>query len=366
MSQLGRLSFAILTLLSIDRASAEIRFDTTTSTDSPVIIAYGNFVPSQDFSELEALVASSGASVITFDSPGGNPYAALEMRRLSRSLDLATVQLRSSDCASACALAFMGGTTRLADPGSIGVHKSSFSEDSNFDSADAVSAIQSATADMMQYMTEMGVDPGLLRVALKYDSADIRYLSGSEMEQFGLTTNRSGAAVAKRPSTPTASPPANPSIDGISAIVRHPKGIIELRSAPDTKSAMVSAVTNGTTVQIIGDADRWYKVRHNGITAYAHHTWLMVDGYASRRFDARYIQVKSAKDYSEAAAYIRSSPLPLRAYLASNGWFAIALPEQPNLEVATNLLKELKRQQVVPDDAFITFGNTYVKPVCCD
>jgi hypothetical protein len=79
---------------------------------------------------------------------------------------------------------------RFADPGAIGVHKSSFSNQGSLSAQEAVSAVQQITADVISYLLEMGVDPALLQLSLKYESDDIRYLSKSEMEQYRVTTNQ--------------------------------------------------------------------------------------------------------------------------------------------------------------------------------
>src|SRR5690606_7022182 len=121
-------------------------------------------------------------------SPGGNIAKAMELGRLIRRLGLTTIQMRAMECTSACSLAFFGGTTREAEPGAIGVHKSSFSGDLPVDAEDAVSAVQQMTAEIVTYMIEMGIDPGLLQVSLQYDSHDIRYLSLSEMQKYRIVT----------------------------------------------------------------------------------------------------------------------------------------------------------------------------------
>ena len=128
-------------------------------------------------------------AIVSFNSPGGNVYKAMDVGRLIRKLNLSTAQPRFQECASACSLAFLGGVQRYADPGAIGVHKSSFNPDIPMTAEEAVSAVQQGTADVMAYISEMGADPGLLALAFSYDSNDIRYLSGSEMARFGMTTD---------------------------------------------------------------------------------------------------------------------------------------------------------------------------------
>ena len=70
----------------------------------------------------------------------------LELGRLIRAFGLDTVQIKQAECASACALAFMGGVRRIAEAGAIGVHKSSFANPDQIGSGDAVAAVQDITA----------------------------------------------------------------------------------------------------------------------------------------------------------------------------------------------------------------------------
>src|SRR5690606_33687559 len=106
---------------------------------------------------LKKLVASSGAEFVTFDSRGGNISSAMRIGRAIRASGVSTLQIRSNECASACALAFLGGVARNADPGSIGVHQSSFSADAELDSNAATTAVQLITAEILDYIIEMGV-----------------------------------------------------------------------------------------------------------------------------------------------------------------------------------------------------------------
>src|SRR5690606_33391683 len=109
-------------------------------------------------------------TIVSFDSSGGNVSKAIELGRLILYHRLITAQPRNAECVSACSLAFFGGVFRFAEPGAIGVHKSSFRDTSSLSADDAVAAVQAMTAELIAYMTEMGVDPSLLQVALRYDS----------------------------------------------------------------------------------------------------------------------------------------------------------------------------------------------------
>lgn len=154
----------------------------------PVLLVKGEFVFSDDPSALAREASTTGAKIVTFNSDGGNIVAAMAYGRAIRALGLGTLQLRSAQCASACALAFVGGSMRQAEPGAIGVHQSSFSPDSKLDGQAAVAAIQIMTAEIMAYFIEMGVDPKLLQLSLSVPPNDMRYLTAAEMEQYKITS----------------------------------------------------------------------------------------------------------------------------------------------------------------------------------
>jgi len=82
-------------------------------------------------------------------------------------------------------------------------------------------------------------------------------------------------------------------------------------------------------------------------------------------FGRRHIQVKSFDNYAEAEAYVRTSAIPVSAYLATNGWFAITLDNTYDEPMASTLVSEMKARGAIPGDSYSTFGNTYVRKVCC-
>jgi hypothetical protein len=361
-----------------------------TSNGIRFIMIVGQFETDDSLEPFAALVKSYNPVVIGFNSPGGNVAKAMELGRMIRSLGLNTFQARGPECASACALAFLGGVQRYAEPGAIGVHQSSFSDTSGMSVDTAVWAVQQMTAGVMVYMTEMGVDPALLQLALHYDSNDIRYLSASEMEQYHVTTDGIGGRFASRapndrafpslPAPPQSGPPQSSTTASLSppdsrftipqpqsGMVRHPKGSAPLKALADGKSANLMVLTNGTPVTILGNENRWYRVSAGGQTGYMHHTWVWVAQYDSGPFAERHIQVKSFGNYADSTAYVRSTyNVPLSVYLATNGWFAITLKHTYSEAAARQVLKALKARKSVPEDAFITYGNTYVRKVCCD
>lgn len=366
-------------------ARAELQFQAG-QTDGGLhyILVSGDFAYQDDLSVFEALARSSTATAVTFRSPGGNIQKAMDLGRLIRRLGMGTAQFRASECASACSLAFLGGVIRFAEAGSIGVHKSSFQGEVPFSTQEAVSAVQQITADVITYMIEMGVDPALLQLSLQYDSNDIRYLSMSEMAKYKVVTfvpdaDQSTVASAvpspmpppqSAPPTATSTPPlsANPSLvipEAHSGRIGHPRGSAPLKALPDGNATNVAVLRNGSPVAILGSSGRWYRVQAGNQVGYMHDTWVHVDQYDSGPFGRRHIQVKSFDNYAEAEAFVRTSSIPLSAYLATNGWFAITLDNTFDEPMARSLVSEMKARGAIPDDAYATFGNTYVRKVCC-
>ncbi|RWE19466.1 MAG: hypothetical protein EOS76_11725 [Mesorhizobium sp.] len=116
---------------------------------------------------------------------------------------------------------------------------------------------------------------------------------------------------------------------------------------------------------ILGSSGRWYRVQTGNQVGYMHDTWVHVDQYDSGPFGKRHIQVKSFDNYADAESYVRTASIPLSAYLATNGWFAITLESTFDEPMAKGLVREMKARGAIPDDAYATFGNTYVRKVCC-
>ena len=180
----------LLTISSTEAAFAKLNYTSGETSDGlRYIVVNGEFEYSDNLSEFSDKASLQKPSFIGFNSGGGNVIKAMELGRLIRSHRLSTVQLKGPECSSACALAFLGGVGRIAEPGAIGVHKSSFSAEDAIDTQTAVSAVQELTAEVITYIIEMGADPALLQLSLRYDKDDIRYLSRSEMHHYKVITS---------------------------------------------------------------------------------------------------------------------------------------------------------------------------------
>jgi len=372
--------FLLLSLSAASSATAELTYSVhETEAGTKFVIVSGEFEFFDNLAEFGEVILRDRPSIVGFDSSGGNVAKAMELGRMIRSAGLSTVQVRKAECASACSLAFLGCSRRFAEPGSIGVHKSSFSDTSGMHVEMAVSAVQQTTAEIIGYISEMGVDPGLLQLSLSYDSNDIRYLSGSEMARFKVTTSEFETWLATV-DTPAARPAitvapsgvqakAEPSLDiplARDGSVRHPKGRAPLKAKGDGDARVLDEVANGTAVRILEVRGEWYRVSAAGRNGYMHYSWVHVAQFELDAGGKRYVQVKSFKTLPEAEAFVEGSRIPLTAHLAANGWFAVTLPDVYEEEEAKDLSSALKERGLIAKDSMVTIGNTYVRKVCCD
>lgn len=379
------LSFAVFFsfLIVLEPARADLDFVAGETDDGlRYIVVTGRFDFNDDLRPFQELAERKSTQVVSFQSQGGSTFKAMELGRMIRKLGLTTLQPRELDCASACALAFMGGVERAASPGALGFHQSSFSDDAVFDVSTAVSMIQRAMADVVVYMQEMGIDPSLLQVALRTRPDDMSYLSGEEMARYRVTTQSKARSNPERSEAKTfPRQPISPAAKQTSPLgfadhshlpeartgeVRHAEGFVLLRHAPSASAAAIAQLPNNYRIQIMDSSDRWYRVKTEFGVGHLHHTWVRVDQFDATPGMQRLIQIKSFSDASEAFEFAGVFPLPVSIFLATNGWYAITLVEALDLASALERTRRLKRIGSIPEDSFVTLGNTYARRVCCN
>ncbi|MEP3199064.1 MAG: hypothetical protein ABJO57_14395 [Lentilitoribacter sp.] len=367
-----------LAALYVQTARADLMFyPINLDSGGTALFIEGTFSKNDDLTALKDLLNSPKVNFVSFNSVGGNVEKAMELGRAIRQANKDTIQIRRNNCESACALAFYGGVYRGAEAGSIGVHRSSLPDDINITAQGAVESIQIHIARITTYLLEMGVDPSLLELTLQYGSDDIRYLSNSEMVRYSVTTPihkpaaRNPNASYNEPTLQNTTPSKTDQLlevpKATQANVRHAKGSAPLKLYAKNNSPSLAIIKNGGDVKILTDNRPWFKVWHKGKTGFMHVTWLWIQNYEATKYDnSRFIQIKSFDNLYDTKLFVRNAPLPVEAYLASNNWFSIVLDKKYNLKEALNLVKALKRKNIVPKDSFVTLGNTYVRKVCCD
>ncbi|MDH6270216.1 S1-C subfamily serine protease [Rhizobium leguminosarum] len=151
-----------------------------------------------------------------------------------------------------------------------------------------------------------------------------------------------------------------------SGFVRHPKGIAPIKSAADGDAKTIGQAPNGSPVEVTELLGDWYRVTVGGFSGYMHYSWVRVNEFEEPAGDGRFVQVKSFRTLEDARSFIKASSVPLAAHLAASGWIAVTLHDVYGEQEAKDLSNALKTHGLIAKDAMVTFGNTYVRKVCCD
>lgn len=154
--------------------------------DGPSLLVEGKFERGDDINKFRQVLDRYKPVTVQLQSPGGNILSAVEHGREIRRRALNTYVPKGGICASACSLTFMGGVIRLAAEGTIGVHQA-FYPDNKLGADEQVKDIQFLTADIVAYMTEMGVSASLLALTLSKAPEEMHFLSLPEMVEHKVT-----------------------------------------------------------------------------------------------------------------------------------------------------------------------------------
>jgi hypothetical protein len=147
---------------------------------------------------------------LSLDSPGGNLGAAIALGRLFREEGIRTSVGRSAPmpdmpqydqlidggtCESACVFALIGGTSRQADSGELGVHQFHSPDGQNIPTA----ATQQIMGQLVLYLIEMGISAELLTLASRIPGNQMHYLTEAELARLGISTASSRTPVRLEP-----------------------------------------------------------------------------------------------------------------------------------------------------------------------
>ncbi len=168
--------------------------------DGVAILASGS-IQSGTVDRLRRLVRDRGikSATIYFDSSGGLMDEGMALGRMIRALRFNTDIGRPTGdavCASACADAYAGGVGRFltARSGPLGIHQ--FATRAR-PSRETEKWTQLASAEYIDYLAEMGVDPRLFSLASMTDANDISWLSPDTALRLRLANNGAEPAIAE-------------------------------------------------------------------------------------------------------------------------------------------------------------------------
>ncbi len=193
----------------------------TASSDGRTFTARGLIVPQsadtfRSFLRTQGRLGQPWTVTMMLQSNGGSVSSAVEIGRIARQHQISV--LIDGDCLSACAFMMMGGINRtMVSPGRIGVHQFYRSEamqdpsKPQFTAADLM-AQQRQFGLLQTYVSDMGVDPAVLGLAMTTLPTDMRFLTDEELRGFRMLQSTSVLPIAAAPvSLPPPTPRTPPS-----------------------------------------------------------------------------------------------------------------------------------------------------------
>ena len=135
------------------------------------------------------LALQSGLETVRLMSPGGSVYDALQIGGAIRKAGLDTTMLAGDFCYSACPYILAGGVERQVDiDASVGVHQHYFDENTVLPAFVAVEDIQRGQAEVVAYLSEMGIDLRITQHALSTPPDEIYVLLPEELREYRMVT----------------------------------------------------------------------------------------------------------------------------------------------------------------------------------
>ena len=120
-------------------------------------------------------------AMVFFSSPGGNLHAGIEIGKAIRLKGFATMALERYSCASACALAWLGGIHRfMATDYAVGFHAATVVNDP-LKQADSV-----GNALVGAYLNQIGISPAAIAYMTEAQPQGMRWLSFEDARAVGI------------------------------------------------------------------------------------------------------------------------------------------------------------------------------------
>lgn len=174
-----------------DDLPARLEFETVDAGEFGRVLLLNGQIEEGDATRLEAYLASLDVppSVVALSSPGGVVSEALAIGRQLRAAGVDTTMLPGMACLSACPYILAAGSDRrVSSDAAVGMHQHYYDAPGYMPVFLAVEDIQHGQGRTLQYLIEMGVDPGLMIYSLNTPPEEIYLLVEEELLGTRLAT----------------------------------------------------------------------------------------------------------------------------------------------------------------------------------
>ena len=213
--------------------AAQVEIISRIGTTCPVIRVKGDFIKT-DAEKFELLVRPFKRALVEFESDGGTAYDGLIIGKIIFGSGYWTVVRAGKRCASACAIAWLGGTHRFAEKGSrIGFHAVYIKKNKRTEESGIGNAILGA------YLTKLGLSEDAVAYVTASGPAQMAWLTPKAARDVGIEVTF-GRPIDNQHSSPDRDRVST----GFSAASKYPTKVT---------SNSASHVKNGTSTKQIYD-----------------------------------------------------------------------------------------------------------------
>ena len=179
MKLVGVVFIMIFSLLFLSMSHA------ATFTNNGNVIFLEGEIKKDDAVKLESMVTATGLTTVFLNSNGGNALEGYRLGYAIQDLGLTTIVASDTACLSSCAIAFMGGKTKIQG-GILGFHVA-WSPDDTQSYSDGMKSGQFFGALNAAYFFNMGYTAQLPLIVSQVTAADIfLVLSSDDMKLFEI------------------------------------------------------------------------------------------------------------------------------------------------------------------------------------
>lgn len=189
----------VLVATSSSRAASIIVEPADNPKDRPLIVISGTLLP-DDWKEFQNKTTGISNAIVVLRSDGGSVVAGISIGERIRSRNYWTIVPDGYLCASACALAWLGGTTRYMGPTSrVGFHAVYTIREGQMNEAGMGNALVGA------YVSNLALSYSAVIYITKASPNSMTWLTPEDAEQVGIEVS----VLKPRPQA-TSSPPTSP------------------------------------------------------------------------------------------------------------------------------------------------------------
>ena len=240
--------------------SAEIRHQQITAGFG--LISVSGKLELGDFERFSSAVHQYSKGAVLFSSDGGNLDTGLRIGEEIRLKGFATGVAPNSVCASACALAWLGGVQRyMSSKSMIGFHAAYFVGENGINTSGVGNAL------VGRYLTRLGLSETAIMFMTSARPEKIAWLSPSDAQLLGIrldvlemSEGTTREQVEAKPN-PSPSPGKPKTLHYLTGLDPQGDNWLALKSAPDIRSKRLMKLGPDTLLTLIERKGPWLKVQ---------------------------------------------------------------------------------------------------------